>query len=60
MFNDRFGSFSYQIKPTKFYQFLELSHSPVGGKNPHHLAPQNPTQTQQFKPKQKESQNHSR
>lgn len=57
MLSDRFGSFSYQIKLTKFYQFLALSWRicpPVGEtQNNQHKKPLD-------KSKQKESQNHSR
>lgn len=53
MFNDRFGSFSYQIKLSKFYKFLALSwriYPPVGEtQNNQHKKPLG-------KPKQKESQ----
>lgn len=60
MFNDRFGYFPYQIKPTEFYQFLELTWRIVllpGREQPKKTQPK----TQQIKPnKKEESQNHSR
>lgn len=60
MFNDRFGSFSYQIKHTKFYQFLELTWRIVllssgVGELPKETQPET-----QINPNQKESQNYQR
>lgn len=60
MFNNRFGYFPYQMKPTEFYQFLELTWRIVllpGREQPKKTQPK----TQQIKPnKKEESQNHSR
>lgn len=57
MFNDRFGYFPYQIKPTEFYQFLELTWRIVLLPGSKKTQPK----TQQIKPnKKEESQTHSR
>lgn len=51
MFKERFGSFSYQIKPIKFYQFLELSQRIVLLLSEGKKTPTTQPKTQQVKPK---------